>query len=385
MQMRISRYNGPMKDTSQRRFAFFVTPHGYGHAARSSAVMHFISELSPGAHFEIFTRVPAWFFESSLGTNFTYHEVLTDIGLVQANSMEADLHETIQQLDYLMPFRADLVQNLACQVRDAGCEAVVCDVAALGIAVAQAAGLPSVLEENFTWDWMYEGYLDLEPRFAPFIDYLRSLYRSVTYHIRTEPGSTEQPPADLDVGVVSRKPRTAPEITRRMLGVPADVPMVMITMGGIVTQYPFLDRLVNARDVRFLIPGGISTAGDGAYQQRGSLVLIPHHSAFYHPDLVAASDAIVGKLGYSTLAEAYAAGLPFAFIPRDHFPESPPMAQFAKSAMGAVELTESRFFSGEWLDLLPTLLAQPRTKPARPNGGEQIARFLLALKSIEPS
>ncbi len=69
--------------------------------------------------------------------------------------------------------------------------------------------------------------------------------------------------------------------------------MVMITMGGIVTEYPFLDRLENSSDVRFLIPGGSEH-----YEQRGSLVLIPHHSDFYHPDLVEASNAVIGKLGY---------------------------------------------------------------------------------------
>lgn len=339
--------------------------------------MDFLSELAPGAEFEIFTRVPAWFFETSLRAPFHYHDVLTDIGLVQTTSMEANLPETVRQLAALMPFQDHLVKTLARQVQEAGCEAVICDVAALGIAVAQEAGLPSFLEENFTWDWMYQGYLDLEPGFAPYVAYLRALYQSVTYHIRTEPASASQPPADLEAGVVSRRPRTPPEIIRQRLGVPQDIPMVLITMGGIVTQYPFLDRLANARDSRFLVPGGIDAARNGTYEQRGSLVLIPHHSEFYHPDLIQASNAVVGKLGYSTLAETYAAGLPFAFIPRQHFPETPSMAQFATAVMNAVTLSEAHFFSGDWLDLLPELLSRPKKKPDRPNGGEEIARFLL--------
>jgi hypothetical protein len=113
------------------------------------------------------------------------------------------------------------------------------------------------------------------------------------------------------------------------------------------------------------------------YERRGSLILIPHHSDFYHPDLVEASDVIVGKLGYSTLAEAYTTGTPFVYIPRENFPESPPMGQFARESMGAVELSEERFFRGDWLDRLPELLARPRQKPAAPNGADQIAHFLL--------
>ena len=334
--------------------------------------MNSIREQLPSVCFEIFTRVPLWFFNKSLGAGFHYHEVLTDIGLVQTSSMEENLPETIHQLEGLLPYRPALVRALAQQVREAACEMVLCDVAPLGIAVAREAGLPSVLEENFTWDWIYEGYLTSEPRFAPFIAYLHEAFASAGTHIQTEPACAYSPDADLLSNVVSRKPRTSPGITRERLGVPQDAPMVMITMGGIVTQYPFLDRLENSSNVRFLIPGGSEH-----YEQRGSLVLIPHHSDFYHPDLVEASNAVIGKLGYSTLAEAYAAGLPFAYVPRERFRESPPMAKFAREAMGAVELAEERFFSGAWLDLLPELLARPHQKPTGPNGADQIAEFVI--------
>lgn len=361
-----------MSEQSGPRYAYFVTPHGYGHASRAAAVMGAIRERQPGAIFEIFTRVPVWFFNMSLGSGFNYHEVLTDIGLVQATSMEENLPETIHRLDEMLPFRDALIDQLAALVREAGCELVLCDVAPMGIAVAKAAGIPAVLIENFTWDWIYEGYLDQEPGFAPHIRYLRDVFYAADRHIRTEPACDYEQPADLTTGVVSRKPRTPRAETRRRLNVPENAPMVMITMGGIVTAYPFLDALENSTTTRFLIPGGSER-----YEQRGSLVLIPHHSDFYHPDLVEASDAVIGKLGYSTLAEAYASGLPFAFVPRERFRESPPMARYAREAMGAVELSEARFFNGAWLDMLPDLLSRPRRKPAAPNGADEIADFLL--------
>lgn len=358
--------------TQAQHYAYFITPHGYGHASRAAAVMNAIHARQPEAVFEIFTRVPVWFFHMSLRADFHYHEVLSDIGLVQATSMEEDLPETVRRLGEILPFRSDLTDSLAREVRQASCSLVLCDIAPLGIAVARKAGVPSVLVENFTWDWIYEGYLDQEPRFAPFIEYLKEQFASASYHVRTDPACSAVPPADLTTHVVSRPPRTARDETRRKLGVAQDAPMVMVTMGGILTEYPFLDRLQHSPDVHYLIPGGSER-----YEQRGSLVLIPHHSDFYHPDLVEASDAVIGKLGYSTLAEAYAAGLPFAYIPRDRFRESQPMSRFAREEMGAVELPEARFFSGAWLDLVPGLLARPRRRPVGPNGADQIADYLL--------
>jgi hypothetical protein len=149
----------------------------------------------------------------------------------------------------------------------------------------------------------------------------------------------------------------------------------MVTTGGIVTHYPFLNWLESAQEMRFLIPGG-----SDRYEQRGSLVLIPHHSDIYHPDMVEASNVIVGKLGYSTLAETYAAGQPFAYVPRERFRESPPLARFVQQAMRSVEMSEEQFFSGAWLDLLPGLLSYPRRPPGTPNGADQVAEFLLSIK-----
>jgi hypothetical protein len=372
MQVNTIRGEIPLTETRSLPIACFVTPHGYGHAARAAAVMNAIRQARPEAFFHIFTRVPAWFFQMSLRDGFTMHDALTDIGLVQATSMDEDLAETIRRLDALLPFREETVCALAGAIRREGCRLVLCDIAPLGIAAARAAGVPSFLVENFTWDWIYEGYLEQEPRFEPYMAFLREAFAAADFHIRTEPACTETPPADLTTHVVSRKPRQPREATRARLNVAKDAPLVMVTMGGIVTEYPFLDRLERSQYARFLIPGG-----SDAYQQRGSLVLIPHHSTFYHPDLVEASDAIVGKLGYSTLAEAYAAGLPYAYIPRERFPESRPMGAYAREVMGAMELSEAQFFNGAWMDLLPDLLARPHGRPAGPNGADEIAAFVL--------
>lgn len=363
-----------MTQETGQRYAFFVTPHGYGHASRAAAVMVAIRQMQPGAEFDIFTRVPEWFFYMSLQGGYRYHEVLTDIGLVQATSMTENLPETVRSLDALLPYRQELIRSLADQVRTAGCKLVACDIAPMGIAVAREAGLPSVLVENFTWDWIYQSYLDQEPNLTPFIKYLREIFRSVEYHVRTEPASQEDVPAQLVSNVVWRRPRTSREETRANLGIPQESKLAMITMGGVHSPFPFLERLESAAGVHFLVPGGSQR-----YEQRGSLVLIPHHSDLYHPDLVQAADVIVGKLGYSTLAEAYASGIPYVYIPRANFPETAALSRFAKVLMHALELSEERYYTGEWLDVLPQLLTRPRLQQTGPNGADQIAEFLLAL------
>lgn len=70
------------------RITYFVTPHGFGHAARAAAVMVALQEIDPAIQFDIFTQVPRWFFQDSLVRNEHYYDVRTDVGVVQATSLQ---------------------------------------------------------------------------------------------------------------------------------------------------------------------------------------------------------------------------------------------------------------------------------------------------------
>jgi hypothetical protein len=357
------------------RIACFITPHGFGHATRACAIMAALRRIEPAVEFDIFTRVPAWLFEQSIAGGFNYHDVQTDIGLIQHNPLEEDIAETARRLALLMPFDAAWLDRLARQVKDAGCGLVLCDIAALGIAVAQAAGIPSVLVENFTWDWIYEGYLGVPNGAAlqPFIDYQRALFDAADYHIQTAPINPHGQP-DRVVAPVSRAARTPAAQVRAQLGVPAGASLVLITMGGMPEQYAFLPRLAEYAPIHFVVPGSAATP-----HAEGNLIRLPNHSAFYHPDVVHACDAVIGKLGYSTVAEAYAAGARFGYIPRLMFRESPVLEAFVRAEMSGLGFTDEEFRSGRWLDRLPRLLALPRKPPAPHNGADQAAEFLLGL------
>ncbi len=109
---------------------------------------------------------------------------------------------------------------------------------------------------------------------------------------------------------------------------------------------------------------------------RQNCVILPHRSDFYHPDLVNASDAVVGKVGYSTVAEVYQAGVPFGYVTRSNFRESEPMAAFIEKKMPGLYLAEPDFSSGRWLAKLRDLLNLNRGQQRLANGAEPIGRFI---------
>lgn len=352
--------------------AYFISPHGYGHAARGSAVMAALHQLEPELRFEIFTRIPEWFFKESLGWPFGYHSLLTDIGLVQKNSLQEDLPTTLQRLQAFLPFDPSQLDSLAGQIRQLKCRLILCDIAPLGIAVARAAGIPAVLVENFTWDWIYQGYLPEEARLAWTIDYLQQLFSTADSHIQTEPVCRPATRAELTVPPISRPIHSPAAQVRARLGLPDRVKMVFLTMGGASWQYSFLDRLQNQTGLYFVV------TGDGKrLEQRHNLILLPRETGFYVPDLINAADLVIGKAGYSTVAEVYQAGVPFGYIFRSRFRESIPLAAYIRHKLPGLALSESEFEDGGWLAKLPALLALPRLSRNGSNGAAQVAAFVL--------
>lgn len=361
------------QDFAKHRLAYFISPHGFGHAARAASVMEAIYEIETSIRFEIFTRVPSWFFQDSLSAPFAYHPLLTDIGMVQKTPLREDLGKTIQHLDDFLPFKPTLIDYLAQQLNGLKCELVICDIAAMGILAAQHAGIPSVLVENFTWDWIYEGYAGLNDQIYNHVEYLQRIFDSVSYHIQTEPVCFHRK-VDLLTLPVSRKVKTHYRKIRRQLHVPVDKKVILITMGGIPEKYTSVKGLTTQPDVYFIIPGGSESM-----ELTENLALLPHHSNFYHPDLVNASDAVLGKLGYSTLAEVYHAGVPFGYISRPNFRESERLAAYIEREMSGIAIQEADFLTGNWVSQLPKLLTLQRTQRKGPNGSDQIATYIYEL------
>lgn len=357
--------------------AWFITPHGFGHAARAASVMAGIQCIAPRTRFKIFTTVPQWFFDQSLTGPFEYHPLHTDIGLAQETPLREDLDKTIQKLDEFLPFDPSLMESLARQVD--GCGLILCDIAPLGIAVAQKAGIPSVLIENFTWDWIYQPYAEQNSRIQPHITYLREWFSQADYHIQTQPICQPSPRADFSAEPISRSPKTEPGQVRSQLGIPEGRKMVLLTMGGIQGRYDFLEGLNALKDIFFVIPGG---GASDLPEFQDNIILLSSNSSFFHPDLVNAADAVVAKAGYSTLAEVYHTGIPLAYVSRALFPESKTLAAFIEQRMKGFAINPDEFQKGAWISRIPELVSLPRIRPRTPNGAIQTAEFITSLCNV---
>lgn len=350
--------------------AYFISPHGYGHAARASAVMDAISTLHPQVIFQVFTSVPKWFFAPSK-SKINYHQTISDVGVIQSSPLDSDLEKTLQNLTNLYPLSDDFIIPLEKIIIETHCQAVFCDIAPAGILIAKHLSLPSILIENFTWDWIYKPYVKFSNKFEPIISYLGDLFNSATWHIQTVPFCQLGSNFDLRVTPVSRYPRNSISETRKSLNISADKKIVLFTMGGFGNSSNLPNFCKMNSDVVFLIPGNFSK-----FQRNGNIFEIPFRSDFYYPDLINAADLVIGKAGYSTLAEVFYAGIAYIVIHRDGFREADVLENFIVKNMDGAIVTTEEFAQEDMVPIILNLLKIERKNREIINGSMLIAQFI---------
>jgi UDP:flavonoid glycosyltransferase YjiC (YdhE family) len=343
----------------------FVSSHGFGHAARISAVLEALQKRGPFLPY-IFSTTGKGVFSQTL-QRFVYHEQLSDIGFVQNDAFQIDIQATTTALDSLLPYSKSTLDMLARICRR--CSFILCDISPLGILVAEKTGIPSVLIENFTWDLLYQPLRNNHPELSKHCDYLRTIYDAVDIHIQTEPLCAGRK-AEMQCGPIFRSVREQPQAVRSRL--PCGTrKIVLITLGGIGFSPAFLDDLQQYDEYFFLFGGQ-----EKACRPAPNVQLLDRFSKHYHPDLINCVDLVVFKSGYSTLAEVYQTGTPSICVQREGFAESAVLEEFARQHLQADIISQDDFISGKWLRTLPRTFPE-RRKIAPGNGADDIADYLM--------
>lgn len=257
----------------------------------------------------------------------TFLNLQTDCGLVQSGPLSLDLEATMRQLT---AYRAEEEKTLATLSRFfSGCDRIVCDISAFGILAAQKLSRPAILIDNFRWDWIYTQLANEVPQFiaAQFVslaDHLQSVYEQADLQIQCAPVCVPTAKA-RQIGLLARPVLNAPEVTRSRLGIPAEAKCILVSLSEFLTADE-LERNSSAnKEIHWLVPQ-MSLRGAPPKRIPANVHVLSMDE--YHPDLVATSDLMLGKLGYSSIAEAACAGTPFAYLQRHWFPESRVLEDF---------------------------------------------------------
>ena len=354
------------------RIAYFISPHGFGHAARSAAIMNALRIRVPDLQLSIFGLTPDWFFKDSFLSDYSFHPCQTDIGLIQKSPMEHDLPATLSALHAYLEKIPKETKELAKVLNEEKTALVICDISPLGIMAAKEAAIPCILFENFTWDWIYQPYEAAYPEFCSINKTLKEIFSTADFHLQTEPLCDFHPEYDLLVPPVSREKRTDSATIRQRLEIPVGHKIGLISMGGIPENFDFA--------LNHQIPKGISLVIPGTFdhqERHGAMTLLPHHSNFYHPDLMGAADFVIGKTGYSTIAENCMSGIPFGYLLRENFRESEVLGKYLEGFENTLLVKNEAFETFALNETIEKIVQMKRRPPQTVNGSQIAADFIL--------
>ena len=131
-----------------------LSSHGYGHAARQAAIFAEINRLKPDWRLVVSSKVDENFLRLAFqGLNIEYRSFQWDVGVVQHNAFEIDLHSTLislKKLEYDLP---NQIQNEADWIKDQEDQILIIgDIPPAAADLASKVNCPLVWIGNFGWD-----------------------------------------------------------------------------------------------------------------------------------------------------------------------------------------------------------------------------------------
>jgi hypothetical protein len=356
---------------NSRRLAYYITPHGFGHAVRSIEVIRHLLVRAPALEIVIVSTLPEFLVKQSLGDSVSIRRKQLDIGLVQRDSIRFDLSATLDRLRSLHDHRDALVADEIHFLKTQEIQAVVCDIPYLPFAAASQAFIPAVGMGNFTWDWIYQAYASADSRWTPLVDWIRKSYH--TCHLLLQlpmHGDCSACPTIQDVPLVARRAKREREETLKILGLPLDQKVYLISFGWLDLGETAQKRLEEITDAMFLFKHPLS------FHFRNGICLDEYPLSY--EDVVAAVDGVITKPGYGIVSDCLAHGTPVIYTDRGFFPEYDILVQEMAKHLTTVFISSEDLYAGKWEAAIGELERRPRVAPTIPcNGAEVCAETIL--------
>lgn len=233
---------------------------------------------------------------------------------------------------------------------------MLCDATPLACRAGHIAGCKIAIVSNFTWDICYKEMLDavresLEAStLSAYENVIRSCEEDYSYaHMYLQlPGETPIPRGFDSSRVVpgplvARLPRRSRHEMRELLGISRESNTLLLCFGGHSSDWDLLDAY---------LPEGWVCIVQSPHASReimpSNRYIVVSPEDAYVPDLIQASDVVLGKLGYGFMSECLSCGAPLLFISRTHWAEEKYLKSFMMSHHGCIEMPIEHFSTGQW-------------------------------------
>ena len=355
----------------REKIAYYITPHGYGHAVRSLEVLRLLADIAPEVEPIIVSDIPDALVAQNLGRLPGIRRLRLDVGLYQLDSVRFDLEKSLELISSLNSASEAIIDREVEFLRGERVRAVISDIAWLPFEAANRCGIPSIGISNFTWDWIYGAYAAEEPRWAPVIANIRRGYDKCSLFLQLPMhGDCSACPTIEDVPLVARKAEKSRSRVRSILGLGSTDKIILLGFVTLDLEEAATCNLKNMDGIIFLYKSPLEFDVPGALKFDGAPISFA--------DAVGAADAVLTKPGYGIVSDCLAQGAPIIYTERGPFPESEVLVKTIQGELTSVFVDSRNFGAGNWAPSIRQILALPRRAPnIRTDGAGVCARRIL--------
>ncbi|KAI5659279.1 hypothetical protein M9H77_28072 [Catharanthus roseus] len=351
-------------------FAYYVTGHGYGHATRAVEVVRNL--ILAGHYVHVVTVAPEYVFTIAIQSPQMFiRKVLLDSGAVQTDALTVDRHASLEKyFETAVVPRDAILETEISWLKSVNADLVVSDVVPVACRAAADAGIRSVCVTNFSWDFIYAQYVMAAGYHNRSIIWqIAEDYSHAELLIRL-PGYCPMPAFRdvVDAPLVVRRLLKSRAEVRKELGIGDETKVLIYNFGGTPSGLKLKED--------FLPAGWICLVCGASEGQELPQNFMRLPTEIYTPDLIAASDCMIGKIGYGTVSEALAYKVPFVFVRRDYFNEEPFLRHMLEHFQSGVEMIRRDLVTGQWAPYLKKAINMKPCYEGAVNGGEVAARIL---------
>jgi len=350
------------ESSHRHRFVYYVTGRGFGHATRTIEVCKHL--LEAGHEVCICSTVPEYVFKRELPRlHFRHCEM--DTSVIQHDALTVAREGSLEHyFKRIHRNREEILEREARFLEECDPDCVVVDAAPLACVAGKLAGKPVACVTNFRWDHVYQGLLDslspeeeLSDNYQDMIDQIVEDYHMVDEWLKlpshhpmpeVEEGGVRKGPKVCEVPLVVRRPHRGRHQARKEINLPPDYHHLAILSVG-DHDHP---EAWNLKDE--YLPDGWRCLVIGLNDRQvklGSKFHMVCRDA-YIPDLMMAADVIVGKLGYSTMAELLCCKRPCVYFSREHWLEERYLIDLLNKNGVVIPMPSEDFIEGKWASYL---------------------------------
>lgn len=357
------------EDSSKPLILYYVSGHGFGHAARASRVIRELVKRH-GVNVVVRTMAPPFIFKHAIGSDVTLERADVDSGPAQSDCLHTDMPATLDRVTrHLRDFDAT-AQKEAEYAASLNPSVIVADISPLGVEVGRLLKRPTIVVANFLWDWIYADYAAYHPQFGPISRRFTEIYSKATRILRTPLSGGMDAYANMtDIPLIAPDMKKPRETARAELGLSTDEKFVLVSLGGIGSER-FFSRL-GERITKF----NVMILGEG--EGRSGNMFRFDWTKTLHDDLLSAADVVVGKLGYGLCSELIAQKRPLLYTQRANFVEYSVLDDGLRKYVAVDTLPPDEFFEGSLDGPLIQLLGACHPTAETPLDGASVAAGII--------